>query len=59
MLQSRLKAVMIAESATPPGLVEGIERKEVLFEQWAAQAGVKAPKLQHAFFPDPVVGDLR
>lgn len=37
----------------------GRGENEEKFEQWAEQSGIKAPKLQHTLFADPLVGDLR
>lgn len=55
--QTRLKAEVLAEGTATVG--EGRERGEDDFEGWAAQAGIKAPKLRHEIFPNAVVGDLR
>lgn len=55
------KATVTARTDTAAALVtvEGTERIEESFQRWADQAGIKAPKLQHAVFVDPLVGDLR
>lgn len=58
--QTSLSAEVLAKEGTgAPGAIEGGERREELFERWAQQAGIKASKLQHAVFSDPLVGDLR
>lgn len=55
--QTSLMAEVLAEGIADVG--EGTERGEDDFERWAAQAGIKAPKLRHEVFPNAVVGELR
>lgn len=49
-----------ASAASSPATT-GVGRgeNEEQFERWAEQSGIKAPKLQHTLFADPLIGDLR
>lgn len=55
--QTCVMAEVLAEGIANVG--EGTKRGEDDFERWAAQAGIKAPKLRHEVFPNTIVGDLR
>lgn len=56
---SCLKTEVVAEDRSTSAETSSEHRGEDQFESWAAQAGIKAPKLRHEVFKDSIVGELR
>ncbi|CAM9881454.1 unnamed protein product, partial [Ectocarpus sp. 12 AP-2014] len=58
--ESHLKAEAVAgDRRSTSSEKSGERRGEDRFERWAAEAGIRAPKLRHEVFADGLVGDLR
>lgn len=57
--QPCLRAEAVAEGVSASSGTSRGQRGEDQFERWAGEAGIKAPRLRHEVFADPLVGELR